>query len=190
MKISGSFFILTILFASPLVLASSVESTDKETGMARWDWQDGGVSIRLIQRIPDQTRAFFIGRGFNRQQVDMIANTCVFQTIFRNNSNAQVELNLEDWSARAGTQEHPLKLERLWQAEWEKLGVAKGPRIAFRYALFPNIQAFAPGDWNMGMTTWPVSPGSTVDLHLRWRSDDQAKHAVFENIHCGAENTL
>lgn len=37
----------------------------------------------LVQRPPDQTRAFLRARGFGAAQAERIAQSCVFQATFR-----------------------------------------------------------------------------------------------------------
>ena len=41
---------------------------DADTGRRSWTWSDQGVSVQLLQLLPDQTRAFFLGRGFKAQE--------------------------------------------------------------------------------------------------------------------------
>ena len=41
---------------------------DADTGRRSWTWSDQGGSVQLLQLLPDQTRAFFLGRGFKAQE--------------------------------------------------------------------------------------------------------------------------
>jgi hypothetical protein len=90
-----------LLWAIPLLLgmlAAAVESgVGTETGLRSWEWREAGVSLRLVQRLPDQTRAFFQARGFSSAAADRIANACIFQTIFRNESEQPLSYLLDDW---------------------------------------------------------------------------------------------
>lgn len=180
--------ILTALLLVPLCAGASEEGIDDRTGLPRWDAAGDDVRVRLVQRLPDQTRAFFIGRGFNAAQVDRIAGHCVLQTIIYNDGGTPILLDIANWSARvddrAGDATVQPRLMSDWQQEWTEAGVGNGPRIAFRWALFPNQQEFAPGDWNMGMTTWPVPPGSELDVHIRWVADGKPHELVVDNVRC------
>lgn len=42
------------------------------------------MEIRLIQRLPDQTRGCFIARGFATASADRVARSCVYQSVQRN----------------------------------------------------------------------------------------------------------
>ena len=65
------------LSAGPLS-AGTTEERDPENGLLSWTWREQGVSIQLVQRLPDQTRAFFLGRGFQLADADLVAKSCVF----------------------------------------------------------------------------------------------------------------
>ncbi len=60
------------LSAGPLS-AGTTEERDPENGLLSWTWREQGVSIQLVQRLPDQTRAFFLGRGFQLADADLVA---------------------------------------------------------------------------------------------------------------------
>lgn len=176
-------------FALPLCLigvasAATEEALDDRTGLPRWDAGTDNVRLRLVQRLPDQTRAFFLGRGFSAEQVDRIAENCVLQTIMYNDGEVPIDLDIAKWSAQVGDTQYAPRLMTDWQREWQDAGVGNGPRIAFRWALFPNQQSFAPGDWNMGMTTWPVPPGTEMDVHIRWSVDGIAHELTAEAVRC------
>ena len=48
------------------VSAMVTTSIDPETQLQSWTLQEGAFSLQLIQRLPDQTRAFYMARGFSR----------------------------------------------------------------------------------------------------------------------------
>ncbi len=148
-----------------------------------------GVSLTLTPVLPDQVRAFYLGRGFDADSAELLATTaCVFQTVFRNESAVHdIAFNLADWRARTPTGERPPKLEREWQREWERRGVPAGARTAFRYALFPTEHRYDVGDWNMGMTTYALPPGSRFDLKFVWREGDKPREAVITGVRCATD---
>jgi peroxiredoxin len=92
---------LLILLASLLAAGARAEVStgrDADSGRLSWTWAGDGVSIQLVQLLPDQTRAFFIGRGFDRAAADRIGRACVFQTIFRNDGEQAVQYDLSGWT--------------------------------------------------------------------------------------------
>lgn len=148
-----------------------------------------GVYLSLTPILPDQVRAFYLGRGFDTASAELLATTaCVFQTVFRNESVANgIAFNLADWRVRTPRGEVPLKLEREWQREWERRGVSPGARTAFRYALFPTEHRYEVGDWNMGMTTYALPLGSRFDLTFTWREGDKQHEAVMTGVRCATD---
>ena len=69
--------------AVPAAKGTLLTGTDEAAQLPFWEWQDGVMSIRLVQRLPDQTRAFFMARGFDKQHAETIAQSCIFQTVYK-----------------------------------------------------------------------------------------------------------
>ncbi|HKK14349.1 MAG TPA: hypothetical protein VKA14_06770 [Gammaproteobacteria bacterium] len=187
------FRVLGLLALSPLLAAPAPAAPhsrhyiDQRTGVDAWRWSGEGISLQLIQRLPDQTRAFFLARGFPRPAVERLASHCVFQTIFHNTAGSGggvVHLDLANWRIDHG---QSLILKKQWQQQWRRMDVPRPARIAFQWSLFPTVQQFAPGDWNMGMTTYPVAPGATVDVHFSWRRHGKLHHGVIQGARCAPD---
>jgi hypothetical protein len=181
-----------VLWLATLGSASAevARSSDAATGLVTWAWHDGASRITLAQLLPDQVRAFFQGRGFSAAQSERVATGCVFQLVIRNEAPAAAAMTVElpAWRVeRAGGDAGSPRLAAAWEAEWARLGVASGPRVAFRWALFPARQRFAPGDWNMGMLTFDLAHGATFDLHAAWRAGNQPRTVVFRDLACAEE---
>lgn len=180
-------------FATTAAAASPVtrHEIDADTGLESWRVEAEGFSLELVQRLPDQTRAFFQGRGLDAVLADEIARGCVFQTIAGNTAAAPdapvIALDLAEWRIDSGQGQRPLMLEHDWQREWERRGADPAARIAFRWALYPTRQEFHPGDYNWGMTTYGVLPGSVFDLHIVWRRGDELRQYVLKGLRCAQD---
>lgn len=164
---------------------------DEQAGLPYWEIRDKGMSLRLVQRLPVQTRAFFLARGFGKQQLDRLAQACIFQTVFKNISHqsqpAMLEYDLRDWQVIHGGQSIKLKLREDWNAEWEKAGVGKSQRIAFEWSMYPTRQQYKPGDYNWGMSDFNLKPGMRFDLRLRWRQFDKLQQATIRDMQCAPD---
>ncbi len=137
-----------LLWALPLlpgISAAAVErGVDAETGLRSWQWREAGLSLRLVQRLPDQTRAFFQARGFSSAAADRIADACIFQTIFRNESEQPVSYVLDHWRVlRPGASGQLMTRER-WDVAWREGEASQSARIALRWSLLPTRQRFEP----------------------------------------------
>lgn len=177
--------------AVPIAAGSVTTGIDAEAQLPYWEFNDGGVSIRLVQRLPDQTRAFFMARGFSADHAERIAQSCVFQTIFRNTSHesepSPVEYDLRDWTVYHGGQGGAMKTREDWAGEWQRLAVGQGARIAFEWSLFPTRQSYQPGDYNWGMSIFDLKPGRHFDLELVWRQYGAVRTAVIKRIQCAPD---
>jgi hypothetical protein len=180
---------LEVFIMSTSLLADVIKKADSETGLKSWQFEEGGVTLEIIQRLPDQTRAFFQGRGFSVQIADDIANSCVFQVIGRNDlqgkRSASLSFVLKQWRTKHRSTEHPIKLQETWDREWSERSVSMASRIAFRWAMFPTEQFFASeGDYGWGMVSFGLEPGSEFDLHLFWTLNGHKYDAWVNNIEC------
>ncbi len=139
--------LIAVLLGSALLLpgpvAAAVErGVDAETGLRSWQWREAGVSLRLVQRLPDQTRAFFEARGFSSAAAERIANACIFQTIFRNDSEQPLSYGLDDWRVRQQSTTGKLVTRERWDAAWQEGEASQAARIALRWSLLPTQQRF------------------------------------------------
>jgi hypothetical protein len=171
--------------------ADELDPVNPAKGVRTWRWAGHGVHLRLTQILPDQLRGFYQARGFGAAETELIAQGCVFQTVMKNEASINpVEVDLTKWWIEADGLKQQLKVEHQWQQQWEKLGVPQIARLAFRWALFPTVQSFARGDWNMGMTMFALPPSTVFDLHASWRAGDQNHYAVVRAVVCAPASTV
>ncbi len=78
----------------------------------------------------------------------------------------------------------PLFLKESWQQEWARAGLGNARGLRFN-GFFPAVQNFLPGDWNMGMTGYPVVPGEDLNVEIVWYSDGQRQHDKMTGMVCG-----
>ena len=159
--------------------------------MPYWQWEDDVVSIRLVQRLPDQTRAYFAGRGFEDSDVKLIAEHCIFQTVFRNiappQSKQSLEYDLRKWYALVDGKRIGLKLRENWQSTWQERQTGAAQKIAFEWSLLPTQQRYLPADYNWGMTVFPIRHGAAFDLVLNWQINGKDVSTTIKNIQCARD---
>ena len=180
---------LTLSGCMPLVSYSAevIKGKDPETGLLSWTWHDQGISIQLVQRLPDQTRAFFLGRGFAAEAADRVGRACVFQTIFRNDGNHPIAYDLANWSVYHEGTRLPLSTREVWAGEWKALGIDQASTIAFYWSLLPSVQRFEPGDYNWGMTSFGLPPGEAFDLSLVIEVNGESVVGEIEAVVCAVD---
>jgi len=183
--------LLYLLFA-PVLAAEVTKTVNAETGLLGWKLREGNFEMELVQRLPDQTRAFFQARGFPATIADRIARACVMQTIVRNTGQpgrAQaVRVDLREWRLKYRNLIRPIKRKETWLAEWTENAISPAARIAFRWATFPTGQIFEPrGDYNWGMTSYGLPPGVEFDLQVVWHEGPQRHVAWLRHLQCAAD---
>lgn len=192
----GCCVVLTVtltLFSVSTVSAQGVVLTgvDKTAKLPFWEWRTDVVSIRFVQRLPDQTRAFFMARGFSKQHAEQIAQSCVFQTVYKNISVPSdqhiISYDMTEWEViHHGQSQHP-KTREQWTQQWKKQQISQSSLIAFEWALLPSHQRYQAKDYNWGMTSFNLPPGSTFDLLIRWSEDGNQKSARINGIDCAPD---
>ncbi|WP_455208016.1 hypothetical protein [Kaarinaea lacus] len=183
------------VYLLPTIQASAkgtvLTGTDEDAQLPFWEWRDDVMSIRLVQRLPDQTRAFFMARGFSKSHAEIIAQSCIFQTVYKNIATpakpAVIEYDLSQWRVLYKGETRSLKLKEAWQTEWEKLNAPQSVRIAFLWSLIPTRQRYEPQDYNWGMTSYDLLPGEKFDLEMVWHQDGVKRTGHIRNIECAPD---
>ncbi len=183
-------------FSSLIGLAGALVSSgvDPEARFPYWEVRDDSVSIRLVQRLPDQTRGFFQARGFRPAEAEIIAQSCVFQTTFRNISGQSapvtIEYNLREWIIHHDGRRRGLKTREDWKQQWQAGGIARPAQLAFQWALMPTRQQYRPGDYSWGMSVFNLKPGAQFDLDMVWYRNGRREVARIKAIRCAADVTM
>ncbi len=177
----------SILFGQ--VAAEVITGEEEQTGLRTWVWREAGISVQLVQRLPDQTRAFFQGRGFSIKDADIIGRACVFQTIFRNDGKQPLTYDLDDWQIKYRGKRLHLQTRERWKQKWLDRDVSQAARIAFRWSLLPTRQSFEPGDYNWGMTSFGLPLGASFDLSLSLKVNGKTVNGQIPAIVCAADHS-
>lgn len=194
MKVGANILVLYNLFILASLLAVSqlqaankqVHTTDPQTGIESWSNKQHGVTFSLTQILPDQARAFYVNRGFTLEQIEPFAMACIYMTVLRNEDAAGVISYVQqDWSivSEEGTSP-PIKISD-WMGRLKATGAKQSAMIAFRWAQFPPEQQYEPGgDWNQGMLTTGLPPGSSFDAIARWRLNGKIYENQLTGVRC------
>lgn len=182
---------LVTFYALPVQALDASHGIDEQAKLPYWEIRDNGMTLRLVQRLPMQSRGYFLARGFTSSQVEVVAQACIFQTVFKNTSNtttpSPLSYDLSEWQVISAGQSRKMKLRADWEREWSAAGVGKAQRIAFEWSLYPTLQEYKPGDYNWGMSSFDLKPGVHFDLRVKWRQFDTEHEAVIQDIECAPD---
>ena len=185
-----------ILAASLLLMTQPVAAVvntgaDDEALLPYWEVAEQGVSIRLVQRLPDQTRGFFQARGFSVADSELIAQSCVFQTVFKNLSPApepvKIEYNLHEWVVHTAGAKRRMKTREDWKKIWTGRRAPQAAQLAFEWGLLPTRQAYGPGDYNWGMSVFGLAPGTKFDLDVVWQQNGERRTVRLNGVRCAPD---
>jgi len=180
---------MTLLAVGAAVISQGL---DEQAKFPYWQITNDWVSIRLVQRLPDQTRGYFQARGFSPEDADLIARQCVFQTIIKNEKaqnrgSGLVAYNLREWVVYSAGRSQGLKTREDWRKEWKARSASPAAQLAFEWSLLPTQQVYQPGDYNWGMSVYNLAPGSTFDLDVAWYQRGEKQVARIRNIRCAPD---
>ena len=181
---------LTIISRSTLATTLTT-GKDEQSRLPYWQIEDRGIMLRLVQRLPDQSRGFFMARKFSPAQAEIIATSCVFQTIFKNTSHettpSPLHYDLRDWDVIIDGKHRKLRTREDWEREWKARSVGLAAMSDFYWALIPTAMTYEPGDYNWGMSFYNLKPGTTFDLNIVWQQYDQEHEYRVRNIQCSPD---
>ena len=179
---------MSALLWATSALAALQTGEDPQTGLRFWDLRTDGIRYRLAQRLPDQTRAFFLARGFDDASADRFARNCVFQSLFKNTAaGGSVKYDQNTWTVRSATRQGPPLTREYWATIWAQAGLPTAARIAFEWGLLPTTQEYLPGDYNWGMTSYGLPPGTRFDLQIHWEHAGKPHQAWIRDIQCAPD---
>lgn len=171
--------------------AELLTGTDEQAQLPYWEWRTNEMSLRFVQRLPDQSRAYFAGRGFEADDVEIIAGHCIFQTVFKNVASSTsphtLKYDLGKWVIEFNGQRYALKPREVWKGIWKERTTKPAQMIAFEWSLLPTQQRYLPADYNWGMTVFPLPHGAVFDLHIAWQVDGKPEQATIKNMQCAKD---
>ena len=183
-----------LVFSAVLAAGAAASAQDLPDPLPARPWQSGGLSLEVQPLLHDQTRAFFLGRGFDQASAERIAREgCVFRSsignAFGKADAPPVGVDLGDWKTVSPLGTIPVKRRVDWDRDWDAAGASTAAKVAFRWALAPDAQTYEPTDYNWGMITFALPPGTRFDLHLRWREGTSEKTGIIDNLECAHDGT-
>jgi len=172
-------------------IGSITTGTDEQAMLPYWQYQDTGMSIRLVQRLPDQTRGYFVARGFSSEHAELIAQSCVFQTVFKNISDktqpSAITYHMKNWVVRHNGKIGEMKTREKWATQWQALNVPTPAQLAFEWSLLPTTQDYQPGDYNWGMAIFNLAPADSFTLKLTWQQHGEQRSVTIPDMQCAAD---
>lgn len=158
-----------------------------ETRLRYWLYDNNGFYLKLTQRLPDQTRAYFEARGFDQASAEIAGTSCFFQTMIKNSGTDPgviMETELSDWEVVTGNNRKPMLLRQYWQKFWLERKQPQSARVAFEWSLLPSSIQYDVSDYNWGMSSYGLPPGSHFDLLFSWTRKGIKYNGKISDVIC------
>lgn len=168
--------------------AEAIQSThiNSASGAKTWEIHVHGVHFSLTQILPEQVQAFYANRSFTLKQIEAYSKSCIYMTVLRNdNAPGVVHFISNNWSVLIDEKLHPLISVDKWVQGLTTSSTKKSSLVAFRWAQFPPEQEYEPGgDWNQGMLSIGLPPGSQFDIIAFWDIEGKKYEAKLQGVQC------
>lgn len=147
--------------AAGLMLWVAVAAADTKPSPTTYAGQ--GLMLQAQARTPDQTTAFYLGRGFPDTMLKELSRACFVTVIIHHTRPDVVWLEPARWRLRDA---HGRTLERhtrqYWNQVWETINAPHASRATFGWTQLPesrDLQPDEPVGGNIGITP-PTGPFS------------------------------
>ena len=181
---------MAVLGVPQVAMSEVSRGADPVTRLKFWLWAEQGVLLELKQRLPDQTRGLLESWGFDAPSREVAAHACVMQTMFRNTGgtvDGGVTIDLRHWNVISAAGTGKMLLREHWRETWSGRGVPPAASQPFNWGLLPTSQAYDPGDYNWGLSSYGLPPGAVFDLEFSWVRDGESFTARIEDIECAPD---
>jgi len=148
-------------------------------------WQGDGLKLETAALSHDRVVAFMLARGFDSETAKLIAREgCIFRSAIGSDEGGRVSVTLSDWRVLVEGQQQGMRTRQKWAQVLQARQADPGAAIALEWALFPTEQSFGPDDYNWGLLSFALAPGTRFDLAFSWVSDDTVYEQKFTNMEC------
>lgn len=170
-------FLIALLLLSPLA-----------TQAANQRFTRHGVEFSISVRNPEGTAAFYAARGFPREMVAAIAQTCFVGVGIHNERGDVLWLELAHWRFADATGREVKRITRPeWDVRWDKMNAPLAARATFDWTQLPESRDLQPGE-PVGGNVAVLAPAGEFSLTARFRTGGgEAFEIQVPALRCGAE---
>jgi hypothetical protein len=176
------------LICTTLLLCCNAMSYGAETPEPG-TYRGQGIVLHVSARTPEQMAAFYSARGFPKNAVQALTQTCFVTAGMRNERKETVWLELANWRFVDATGNEVRRLKRSdWDALWDQLKLPSASRATFGWTQMPESRDLQPGE-PVGGNLTVVPPDGSFALEASFRVGDEPGGQVLQvripGIVCG-----
>ncbi len=145
------------------------------------------ILIVLIPHAPEQMAAFYEARGFPRDAIDLIRQTCFVTVHIENKSRSTIWLEQKNWRTSSNSKPLPRLGRDYWDRQWNEINLRLASRSTFGWTQLPLVRDLQPDEPVGGNIIFPGTTES-FDLEARFYIGQDKRGGMlvtrFENIQC------
>ena len=174
--------ILSVLFYSLLSPAGFAAT--------RATFENENLKVRIATNAPQPISAFYEGRGFQKNMIDVLKQQCFVSVFVRNKSNDFIWLDLSYWKFK-NVDGKITRLDRnYWRSRWKEMKIPMAHQSTFRWTLIPEILDFYPKEKEGGNVILPrTGKPFSVSAQFDTGKNRTGKPIIinFDNITCATD---
>jgi len=145
MKIQSTlfFFLSSLFFACQSPAATKVELENQQ------------IKVRIATNAPQAIGAFYEGRGFQKNMIDLLKQQCFVSVFIKNKSNDFIWLDLSQWQFSNADGKISRLDRHYWKAKWQEMDIPLAHQSTFRWTLLPEELDFHPNEKEGGNLLLP-----------------------------------
>ena len=143
--------------------------------------------IVLMPHTPEQMAAFYEARGFPREAIDLIRQTCFVTVHIENKSRSTLWLEQKNLLTTSNGKPLARLGEKYWDGQWNKINLRMASRSTFGWTQLPLVRDLQPDEPAGGNIVFPGTTES-FDLEARFYLGQDKRGGMlvtrFEDIQC------
>jgi hypothetical protein len=117
----------------------------------------------LIPHTPEQMAAFYEARGFPKNAIDLITDTCFVTVHIENRSQQVTWLETANWRLSSNKQAVTILGADYWNSKWDEIDLPQAHRSTFFWTQLPAVVDLQPDEPVGGNI---VLPGNVREFHI------------------------
>jgi len=145
------------------------------------------LQVSLSPRKPEQMAAFYEGRGFSKEMINLLKQQCFITVGIHNKSNDIIWHDLSNWTFQTAGKTINDYERSHWKQLWKKMKIPMAHQSTFRWTLLPPELDFRPNEHEGGNIIFPYTETEILlTAEFRTKSDKTGKpiKITINNIFC------
>ena len=138
--------ILILLYSS--LITNSIAAT-------RATIENKDIKVRIATNAPQPISAFYEGRGFQKNMINILKQQCFVSIFILNKSNDFIWLDLAHWTFKNADGKITRLDRHYWRSRWKEMKIPQAHQSTFRWTLIPETLDFYPKEKEGGNVILP-----------------------------------